>query len=484
MRIIGLEFDTRRVRFAELEENWGGKLTLSDCGEFSIDSGKPPDSAFQKRVSQADQIIVSLPGHLISSRVVSLPFTQPKKIEQVLPYEVEPLFPFELDRLILTHQILSQEEASSRVLVGAVLKEDFRSFMEKLQKQGIDPHQVECDSLALFNFTRIMPPFEEESLLLLNIGEDFSSLCFIKGDIPVMLRSVAGGTKDFNDSSVWEEDHPFIKELLKTTQVFKAESGEPVQALAVCGEGGRIKDLPEWVSRQAGVPLLEWKVEPGKIKTGPAAPTIGEGIDPLFVPAVGLALKGSSLRGSLSRMNFRKEEFAHVDVEKGKKGIQRILFFSLLTLLILGFSDFGIRISIKKNHYENITRQLQNEYRTLFPGSGPILNEIDQIRGTITGLKKKEAFLNLNNMTPLEVLKELTIQIPKEVKIDVNDLSIESDKIRLEGETDSFESLDKIKTSLGKVRSFREITVTDAKMNAEESRVHFKLDITRSLGAE
>ncbi len=484
MKITGLEFESRWVRFAELEETWGGELTLRSCGEVSVDPEKRLDPAFQKRLAQADRVIVSFPGRLISSRVISLPFTHPKKIEQVLPFEVEPLFPFELDRLILAHHILFQEGNSSRVLAGAVLKEDFRSFMEKLRRLGVDPHQVEWDSMALFNFTRVMPSFGETSLLLLNMGEDFSSLCYLRGNVPLMLRSISGGTKDFNDSPVWEENHPLIKELLKTIEVVKGENGESSQTLLVCGNGSRIKDLSEWISNQTGVPLLDWKVEPGRFKKESLAPAIKGEIDPLFIPAIGLALKGSSLKGSLSQINFRKDEFAHGDIEKGKKGFQRILLVSFLILLIMGVTDLGIRFSIKKSHFEKLSQQLQGEYRAIFPGSGSIINEIDQTKGAMTRLKKKETFLNFNEVTPLVVLTELTVQIPKEVKIDVNEVSIESDKIRLEGETDSFDSLDKIKTSLGNVRSFGEITVNDAKMNAEESKVRFKLEMIRKTGTE
>ncbi|MBI1818813.1 MAG: PilN domain-containing protein, partial [Nitrospirae bacterium] len=190
-------------------------------------------------------------------------------------------------------------------------------------------------------------------------------------------------------------------------------------------------------------------------------------------------LKGTSFGGGLSQINLRKEEFAHTEIVKGRKGVRRTAAVFFLVLLVLALTDLGIRLMGKKNHYEKLSRQLQEEYRALLGGAGPILNEVDQTRGEIARLKKKELFFSLKETTPLGVLKELTVQIPKEVKIDINELSVDFDKVRIEGETVSFESLDQIKESLGKIKLFREITVADAKMNAEESKVRFKLEMAR-----
>jgi hypothetical protein len=70
------------------------------------------------------------------------------------------------------------------------------------------------------------------------------------------------------------------------------------------------------------------------------------------------------------------------------------------------------------------------------------------------------------------------------MKFEINEISVDSEKVRLEGETDSFESLDKIKESLGKNGNFGERIITDSKMNAEESKVRFKLEMNRSVKTE
>ena len=299
-----------------------------------------------------------------------------------------------------------------------------------------------------------------------------------------MIRSIGGGVKALSGKSGWNSGHFLIRETVKTIQAFKSETGESVDALLICGEGGEIQGLPAWLSGELSIPLEKWVIDPEKLKISPSAPFDGDEIDPRFIPAIGLALKGTPLKGGLSQINFRKEEFSHITVEKGKKGVQRTLLVFSLMIFLLGFIDLGIRYTIKKEHYEKTARQLQKEYRDLFPGNGPVVSEVDQARAALLQLKKRELFFNISGASPLEILKELTVQMPKEVKIEVNELSIGSDRIRLEGETGSFDSLDKIKESLGKSGSFGEIGVTDSKMNAEESKVRFKMEMVRKTKEE
>jgi general secretion pathway protein L len=479
MKICGLEFDENRVRAALMEETWRGKLALLSCREFLLKEGRVEDPLFKKMTGQADRVVASCPGNLVSSRTVSLPFTQGKKIEQVLPFEIEPLIPFELDQVILSYHPVSRQNDSSRILAALLLKEDFRRLMEKLRVLGVDPHQVEWDGMALFNFSQILLSSPKGPFLLLNMQSRQTTLCFVKGNAPLMVRSIRGGAIDFQERDSWNEAHFWVKELLKTLQVFKNETGEEIQSLLVCGEGSRMEGFQKWISEKGGLALFEWDLAPEKIKIASGVFSGEDSIDPAYIPATGLALKGTSLRGGLSQINFRKEEFAHTEIEKGRKGARRTAAVFFLILLVLALTDLGIRLMEKKNHYEKLSRQVQEEYRGLLEGSGPILNEVDQTRGEISRLKKKELFFSLKETTPLGVLKEMTVQIPKEVKIDINELSVDFDKVRLEGETGSFESLDQIKESLGKIKLFREIAVTDAKMNAEESKVRFKLEMAR-----
>jgi general secretion pathway protein L len=478
MRVIGIESGANWIRAAGIEVNWKGSASLDSCREVSADD--PEGSAsLLREINRADQVIAVYPGTLVSSRHLSLPFTQTRKIDQVLPFEIESLLPFEIDQVVLSYQLISQQNGTSDLLVAVTPKEEIARFLEYLGQRGIDPHFLEWDGMALFNFSKILADPGEPVTLFLRIGPEQSVLLMTRDGSPCMIRSIGAGLSDIGEKERRNGDHLLIRELKKSIQAFKSDDAAPVRGLRVSVAGAADAGIAGWISGELDLPLSNWTVNPARLKI-PDADRPGEGsVDPRFIPAIGAALKGTPLKDGLSQINFRRGEYSHRRVEKGKRGIQRtILLFSALVLL-LGWADLGVRFTIKKSHFEKLDRELKKEYREAFTPSGPVVNEIDQARGSLSALRKKEAFFNMNGPSPLEILREITVQIPKEIRFEVNELTVDGEKIRIEAETDSFDSLDKIKDALGKDGVFGERIVTDSKMNAEESKVRFKLEMLR-----
>ncbi|HXN06866.1 MAG TPA: hypothetical protein VN944_07365 [Nitrospiria bacterium] len=477
MKIIGLELEGNHLRVAELEEQWSGSLRLLYLNELSLQEKESVDPVLAAKIASADQIIVNVSGQKVSSRVVEFPFSDPKKIGKALPFEMEQLLPFEIDAAVLDVHPLSsgKEEGKKRLLAAAVLKKDLQEAMAQYSRSGIDPHQVEWEPMALYNFSRGMIFLKKEPVLLLRVGLADSCFCFIGAEgEPLYLRSFSGGMDEFSDRGAWNEQSRFFAELQKTLKACRIETGSHPAALAVCGAGGENGEWTAWISKVTGIPVLSWNLDRLKIRG-----LIGA-VDPLYVPVLGLALKGTSLREQVSRINFRRDEFVHAGVAKGKRGKKNLLLVSAAVLLILVAADLGVRFWISKNQYERASVNLRSQYLSLFPGGNSVVSEVDQTRGRIGELKKREAFLNLNEATALQILHETSVQVPKEVRIDVNNLSIDPQHIRLEGETDSFDQLEKIKGAFEKDRLLHGVAVRDVKMNAQESRVRFKMEIQRS----
>ena len=80
----------------------------------------------------------------------------------------------------------------------------------------------------------------------------------------------------------------------------------------------------------------------------------------------------------------------------------------------------------------------------------------------------------------LEILNLLSEEIPKEITIDIYELTIDQDKVRIDAETDSFESIDKIKGGLRKWPLFKEVNISDAKVGVGQKKVRFRITIAMS----
>src|SRR5512137_1822459 len=70
-----------------------------------------------------DAVIAAVPGTAAASHVVSLPFTDPRRIEQTIAFEVEGQIPFELAEVAWDWQPMTAREGKSELYVGVVRKE-------------------------------------------------------------------------------------------------------------------------------------------------------------------------------------------------------------------------------------------------------------------------------------------------------------------------------------------------------------------------
>ena len=74
-----------------------------------------------------DSVAVALPDALVATYLLTIPFADPKRIERVLPAEVEGAIPFDLSDVVWDWTILGQATGKSEVLIGVVQKKVLRS---------------------------------------------------------------------------------------------------------------------------------------------------------------------------------------------------------------------------------------------------------------------------------------------------------------------------------------------------------------------
>jgi general secretion pathway protein L len=92
----------------------------------------------QPPLGSDDSVAVALPGALAATHLFTLPFTDSKRIEQVLPAEVEGVIPFDLSEVVWDWTVLGQAGGKTDVLVGVVRKSALREH-RSAAAAGIDP---------------------------------------------------------------------------------------------------------------------------------------------------------------------------------------------------------------------------------------------------------------------------------------------------------------------------------------------------------
>ena len=110
-RTVGLDWAQDALRVATLQSGFRG-FAIQDVRSVAVtaDGLKAAVDALglTPPLGPDDTVAVALPGALVATHLVTLPFTDPKRIEQVLPAEVEGAIPFDLAEVVWDYAILSQ----------------------------------------------------------------------------------------------------------------------------------------------------------------------------------------------------------------------------------------------------------------------------------------------------------------------------------------------------------------------------------------
>jgi general secretion pathway protein L len=494
------------------------------------------------KIRPGEMTAVALPGYLVSTREVTLPFTDPKRLRQVVPFEVEGQLPFDLEEILIDYQPLQQGGASdlrgkgaadsgkpqspesTHLLVSAVPKAVLRRYLGALQSVGIDPAWVGVDALSLYTFYQqwvhssngekkqsVVTGEDRSDHLLIDLGASKTVLCHLQvgaGHASPLLRWVRTfpiGSDDFTEALredlglSWEEAERRKSEVDLSAPP-RTEAGEAVQkrvsswlieiekslslaggngesraSFYLCGGGGQWRGLKELIAQN-------FQMTP---ETPAGSPPIA-GLDtthfstalPRYAEALGLALSP----GQGAQINFRQGEFVF-----GKESIEqrhRLASVGLVSLILLGLmgGDFYLHYHQKEKKFQELKQELRSEFTKTFPQTKNVSNEVEQTRAAINERKRSGDFLGVGEESPLEVLKMVTAGIPTEVRIDVTELVIDGNKVRIEAQTDSYDSVDRIRGGLMKGGHFQEVNVSDAKISADQSRVGFRIQLTMTEG--
>jgi len=484
------------------------------------------DLVAEGRIKKGDLIAVSLPGDFFSTRELRLPFTDLKKIEQIAPYEVESELPFDLETVTVDYMLLQNRPSpvsdtsavvskkESRLLISAIQNDVLKSYLSALHDVEIDPAWIALNPLSLLayarNFLGLQKDHETETLIV-DVGASRTVLCYFRGDgldwvrtIPIgsthltaVLMEIAGLSRESAEQKKSEmnlgmddptDEQGIIElealekgvsdlavEIEKSIRIFSPESQEDTgqRYFHLCGGGSALKGLEGHLANTLEMQPLEIDLEKGSL-----AAAIGgidtlepETIAPVYAQAFGLALQDAEG----PPVNFRRGEFVF-----GKETIERrhrFVSLGLVVLFLLGLmgADLYLHYQKKETRYSQLKNEVRTAFTEIFPDVRNIVNEVAQTQTAITARRQTGAFLGVGEKSPLFILQEITQAIPEAIKIDVFDLVIDEGSVRIQAQTDSFESVDRIRSGLLAANQFKQVEMSDAKVAANKAHVRFRI---------
>ncbi len=153
-RILGLDLGSHSVKALLLESSFRGFSVRSFTEMRRTEEGGLAGALAALRSTNqlaADQVIVAAPGLSLATQIIELPFSDARRIESTIGFQLEGLVPYELDELVYDYQVLEAKIGQSKVLVGTMRSDELGSLLSLLRENGVDPRIVTSSAIAWQN---------------------------------------------------------------------------------------------------------------------------------------------------------------------------------------------------------------------------------------------------------------------------------------------------------------------------------------------
>jgi general secretion pathway protein L len=418
-----------------------------------------------------------------------MPFIDPKKIKQTLPFELETLLPFPIDDILVDFNMVKSSEQSD-ILAVSTKKAFVSEYLQALEPFNIHPKVIDIRPvpIALWLLSQAETP---DNGFVIDIGQKRTTVVLFMDRRIALIRNTTPGY-EINSASSTSNDGTLSKDLVETIakslQQFikntqrafslQMKSELKPEKAFITGSGSQYPGIIEALSGQTGMPVAQ--IDVGKDNRIHMDVVVDADWNPgLMSGALSLAVREFKKGHGF---NLLKGEF---EVKKGfLKSIKELrkIVIALLAILVFLLFDAGADYCLVKKRYEAAERQCANLFRQTFPDVVDVKFPLLQLKQKTEELKKSAITLSgdINkNQKMLDLINDISQRITRTYDIDVASMVIDTETVRISGQTDSFNTVNNLKTALEPSTYFSEVIIMPAKLDKTGKRVDFELKLQR-----
>jgi general secretion pathway protein L len=436
---------------------------------------------------------VALPSSEGQMRSMSVPFSDLRKIEAILPGMIEAEVPFELSDMTFVwhrqeHKALEPtggDETTIRLAFGK--KQGIAALLHMLQPLAFDPRQILLGSSALYElirhigFENYISPHNATISALIDLGHTATNICIFDQQGIILTRSfLIGGEKltndiaqnlnrsfeeaqnikhehldllDNNNLSILGRDHymNIADHISRLFITLKSSGYGAVGSVAFVGGAAKAQGLDSFYGHY----FKALNCEHISLKSHvPAKISL-----PSMTMAYSLALSGIHLHAKESRFNFRKDEFAwrgEYDFLRSKSTPLIIWGLVITCLLALMWSSRSLVLDKENKALEAKIHAACAEI--LNQGSMPAKKCLTLMREQIS----TRAEVEIPSFTATDAYLRAAQGLAKDLNIVIYDMDISEKKVRVTAEAATYEDIDKIAASWAKIPCFVKVENTGA----------------------
>ncbi|XCN71953.1 MAG: PilN domain-containing protein [Candidatus Electrothrix aestuarii] len=440
----------------------------------------------------------------ISLRNIILPFADTKKIEQILPFELDEqlMLPFDEQVIATSPSIVDKEEGETHLLTAALDKDTLLEYLALFHAQGLEPDHISPTDFVLGE--RLSQSDQEaENFLLLSCDLSASTVTVIHQGAVVFMRHLAYPAEVFTealfsfDGQEIHTDNPdkaeqvvnqICADIQQSVDFFKHQFSLSLQPAYILLTGPMLlgQGFEEKIAAELELPVK--KSDLIQAETATLSATIaGQWKPELFDRPLALALQ-ASFRKKTTSLNFRKNEFAppHYLLRSKKQLTGAAIAVGALFLISLSYLFFDARHL--QNTYDELSTDMVDVFQESFPGITPSGDPLLHMRSKLQGMDTVSVSMPIFNEKKrvLFTLYDISSRIPATLDIHVTRLIVDQGSVKISGTTDAFNNVNTIKNMLTASERYAEVSIVSATKGTEKEGIRFeiKLQLTSAKGEQ
>lgn len=479
-RVVGIDIRADSVRIAIVK---GGLRSLSvealrsarrDEGETIEETLKGLFSSLTPSGGRVDGVVACVPTKEAFVQYARFPKSAEKRIEQLLPFELESDLPIDIDELVFTHQILPPMSEGTEGFVSHLAvcaRTDLVQALIDRTKEtvGHDPERIGVGAFELAQLVELWPGLGAgEPALIVDVGPAGSDVCIVSKGIVRGARALGLGLEAFPSNAT-----AFVAQLRQTMAAHEMRPGEvSVGSVYLVGVGAALSGIREYLETSLGLPVFVLESLTARQGAFDTVPTESAALVHEFACSLGAAIHGAKGKG--------------FDLRQGPLGFARGYGFLKERAPLLGALGTTILLSFFFTTWAE-GRALERESEIL----GKTLEAVTQSSFGQASSDPDEArammdrFLKVNPDDPMPYMDgfgaavALARLIPMDLTHDVEQFEFTKGKLKIRGLVDSTEDAQEVTKLLDSDECLSEVKVTKITqvVNSESARYMLEADV-------
>ncbi len=260
---VGVDIGTSSVKAVQMSRN-GGRLRIDHVGygpvdrsQFNVDPINAQASALSaalRHIPLKQSLVVGdLPGQTVVIRYPRIPEMPADRLAEAVETEAGQNIPYDLNEVYLDYTplytVTEGERRLLKVLLVAAKHDVIESRAQIADLANVQYSVLDVDSLALADAAEclgLLHENEEESVALVNLGANATSIHFVKNCVSNFIRDVNWGCKELVQAIARSRRC----ELVEAERMLLEAATEPEFVAA----GAETAETPESVSEGTGAP--------------------------------------------------------------------------------------------------------------------------------------------------------------------------------------------------------------------------------------